>query len=448
MASILEPAREIPVCSSVDLCIVGGSCTGVFAAIRAARLGLKVALVEKQNALGGTATNGLVNVWHKLHDTSDSEQIIAGLTFETLERLKKHSDVLCLKDQNSAFVFNSQELKIELDQLVQENHISVFLHSFYAGIQTHNHNINAVFIENKDGRQAIQASFFIDATGDGDLARDLGIESYQNAAIQPPTACFLMQGSTDGIDLPKIFHEHAAEFGLPMDWGWDVPTSDLDKISMRAEHHVYGMQCQRARDLTFAEMEGRRLMRAFLSLMRKYGRIDQHYALVSACSHLGIRETVHYLTQYQITDDDLLFGREFEDAILKGSYRIDIHHAHDKGITFQYLDGRTETYLDKTQDAIWGNWREDRGIISPPATYYQAPFRMLVGDTFQNFLCVGRMINATPGAFGALRVMVNLNQLGEAAGVAAYLSIHTNEPIQKVSGIQVRKRMKEGGSAL
>jgi glycine/D-amino acid oxidase-like deaminating enzyme len=38
-----------------DVCVLGGSCTGVFAAVRAARLGMRVVLIERENMLGGAA---------------------------------------------------------------------------------------------------------------------------------------------------------------------------------------------------------------------------------------------------------------------------------------------------------------------------------------------------------------------------------------------------------
>lgn len=60
MKEILIPAEKLPVIEEVDICVIGGSCTGVFAAIRAARLGAKVVLIEKQNRFGGVATTGLV----------------------------------------------------------------------------------------------------------------------------------------------------------------------------------------------------------------------------------------------------------------------------------------------------------------------------------------------------------------------------------------------------
>jgi len=62
--NISEPARETPVIAEYDLCVLGGSCTGLFAAIRAARLGLSVGIVERMGCFGGVATLSLVNVWH------------------------------------------------------------------------------------------------------------------------------------------------------------------------------------------------------------------------------------------------------------------------------------------------------------------------------------------------------------------------------------------------
>lgn len=65
-----------------DLVVVGGGCTGLFAAVRAARLGLKAAVEEQSGCFGGMATNGLVNVWHSLYDSFGTRQIIGGLTGE------------------------------------------------------------------------------------------------------------------------------------------------------------------------------------------------------------------------------------------------------------------------------------------------------------------------------------------------------------------------------
>ena len=58
------------------------------------------------------------------------------------------------------------------------------------------------------------------------------------------------------------------------------------------------------------------------------------------------------------------------------------------------------------------------------------------------------MLNADAMGFGALRVMVNLNQLGEAAGVAAYMSLNGSLPVNRIDGTKVRGLLAKGGSAL
>lgn len=446
---ISVPEKQIPVAADVDLCVIGGSCTGLFAAVRAARLGLRVALIEKQNCLGGVATAGLVNVWHSLLDANYEHQVIAGLTQEVVDRLKAQGAVVEQHGSpDAAYRFSSQELKIELDSLAHENSIQLFLHTAFVDVVKENNKIKAVTIADKDGHRAIRAAFFVDATGDGDVAKAYGMEYYTLPNIQPPSACFLMQGNTHGIDLAALISEHGAEFGLTDDWGWYGPIPDSETISMRADNHVFGVRCDKADDLTRAEIEGRAQMRALISLLKKYGNKNENYALINTCSVIGVRDTVHFPTEFRANEHDLLTGACYEDGIMNGTYRIDRHHAEDNGITFKYLNGQTHTFYGKASRAVYGNWREELGLVGEPAAYYQVPFSILKNQTCENMIAVGRMLNADEGAFGALRVMVNLNQLGEAAGVAAYHCVNSGIDLQSLDGKIVRQTLKDGGSAL
>ncbi len=78
MQTLREPGRDVPVVDEFDICVVGGSCTGVFAAVRAARLGARVAIIENNGFFGGVATASQVNIWHTIFDTSGERQIIGG----------------------------------------------------------------------------------------------------------------------------------------------------------------------------------------------------------------------------------------------------------------------------------------------------------------------------------------------------------------------------------
>lgn len=448
MDVITEPAKQIPVSADADLCVVGGGCTGVFAAIRAARLGLSVILLEQQNRLGGTAVGGLVNIWHSLYDTTDTEQIIAGLTAETVERLRKRGDLCDNGGRHTAYNFNPNALCIALDRMTEENRVRVLLHTAYSASVFEDGRLSAIFVETVEGRKAVRARFFIDATGDGRLAKDAGMTPYAYPDFQPASACFHLLGNTDGIDLRKLIAEHGREFGLSDDWGWHTFVAGCENLSMRADSHVFHARCDRAEDLTRAEIEGRRQADAFVSLLNAYGGKEGRFALTGLCARIGVRETVHFPTRFRAEMMPLLTGERYEDPIMNGTYRVDIHHADDRGITFRDLDGTETTVYGKGTRTVRGNWRDAAGLTSDPARYYQVPFEILVGEQAKNLIAVGRMINADRNAFGALRVMVNLNQLGEAAGVAAYLCLSRRCALTDLDGKSVTKTLRDGGSAL
>ncbi len=453
MAYIEVKAREIPVIHEADVCVIGGSCTGVFAAVRAARLGAKVVIVEKLNSFGGVATNGRVSLWHTFMDKANRKQIIAGLTEELMERL---SEVDYKYYGNH--LFNPAELKCELDLLLQEENIKIYLHTVYAGVSVTGDTVDAVFVENKGGRGAIKAKFFIDASGDGDLCRDLGIERYENEHMQPPSYVFLMQGDADtqplqrynkfGSDIVShMISEFGEEFDLEPDWGWAVAVPGINNAMMRANTHVFGVQCGKADDLTRAELVGREKMRKVCRMLRKYGDTDEHYSVMADAATVGIRDTYHYRTRLQANYVDLLLGRDYEDNILNGSYNIDVH-SDTEGIKFMYFDGTYRCENNKGE-LRYGNWREELGISKdlPIPTYYRLPFRCLVGERYTNLIAAGRMINADTPSYGALRVMVNTNQMGEAAGVSAYLAIHQGKSVQELDGAEVARTLSKGGSA-
>jgi len=442
-AGSTQAPTNLPVYKEVDICVLGGSCTGVFAAIRAARLGAKVAIVEKQNAFGGVATNSLVNVWHSLYDAVFQKQIISGLTEETLDRLSKREAVIINKNSpSSAFVLNSQELKIELDELVLESEIHPFFHTLFSEpYLDQDGKLAGVIVDNKSGRGIIRAKYFIDATGDGDLCVRLGLESYTNGLIQPPTTCAHFQGWNLGEYLSTV-REHGAGFNIPDGFAWGVPVPPTE-VFMLAGTRVKGANCANADELTKAEIEGRRQIRAIMDMMRKHNP-QSKLGLVALPSCIGIRETRHIKCLYQVSDDDAMNGKRFDDAIANGSYVLDIHHQDKPGITLKYLDG-TELYARPGYPEERGRWRPE---TPTNPTFYQIPLRSIIPPKFDNLILAGRMFDAERIAFSGMRVMVNMNQVGEAAGITAYLALNQNKPIAQVDHNEVRETLKAGGTLI
>lgn len=445
MNKIIEPERETPVIAEADLIVIGGSCTGVFAAVRAGRLGLRVVIVEKHNCFGGVATAGNVNIWHSLRDAAGERQIIGGLTQEVLDRLATRDAILAPSRPTGSYTLNTEELKIELDELVSDHDIRPYLHTFYAAPVIEDDRLTAVIVENKNGRGALRGRMFIDATGDADLALDLNLPSFEPESLQPPTTCAKIQGldSLGDFNWQEAVRDHGAEFGLKPDWGWGSRVPGLPDIALRADTHVFGCDTSDGEQLSSAEIEGRRQVRAIMDVIRKYAPAGAKPTLVDLAATIGARETGRIVADYRLTGEDILQGRRFDDAIANSSYRVDIHHADGPGITFRYLDGTEMVIPERGAEPIRGRWRKP---LAADPTFYQIPWRCLLQGRISNLVLAGRMLDADKTAFSAARVMVNANQTGEAAGVAAALAIKDDVAIQEVEAKSIRTVLAEGGS--
>jgi len=425
MDAIREAPRETPVVADVDLCVVGGSCTGVFAAVAAARLGARVAIIEANGFFGGVATASLVSVWHSTRDIKGEQQVIGGLTTEAVERLAKRDAVTVQGTAAVYFILNTEELKIELDQLAAEAKVRPFLHALFVAPAVQDGRLVAAIIEDKTGRRAIRAKQFIDATGDADLVARLGLPTYKRPDVQPPTMCAVLRGLGALARKHKGFNVHSAIFDPKFPqalkrgfaWGAHVPCGNDEY--MLAGTRVFGANCADADELTQAELEGRRQVRAICDILREGFMGGKGNPLLTLPAKIGIRETRHAACLHTLTQDELLSGKRFPNAIANGTYPVDIHSARGAGVTFRQLE---------------------------KAPFYQVPYASLVPKGATNLLIAGRSIDADEGAFGAVRVMVNCNQMGQAAGVAAWLALDSAKPVAEIGPTKLRETLKAQGA--
>lgn len=450
--TILEKAKEISVLDTADVCVLGGGMTGVMAAIRAARMAARVVLVEQQGHFGGNATAGMVCAWHSLLDFDFNEKIISGCTEEILKRLDKRHALRIVDPDDptltsrmgriSTYWFNPEEMKIECDEMLQEAGVICYLHTMFCAPWVEDGELKAVIVESKSGRQAIRAKFFIDATGDGDLAFRLGIPCRENKLKQPSTTAAVVTGYNKHSAPKKVLLEHLEEYKLPT-LGWDAKYVGAPELQQLMKANVFE-SCLTVEGMTRGEIEGRRQVRAIIDILNRYGDSDQEMTLVNLSASIGIREGRQMQLSYTLTGDDISNGRKFHDAIANGSYPIDIHHADKPGCTFWYLNGMTEFELDGYPHEI--SWWKEKSDDYP--RYWQIPYRSLLPREYGNLLVCGRSLDADTQAFGAVRVMVNMNQTGEAAGVAASLCVAQNKRNDQLDMELLRRELARGGSII
>jgi hypothetical protein len=416
--------------SEYDVVVIGGSCTGVFAAVRAAQAGCRVALVEMSGGFGGTATQGLVPIWHSLYSTDGKTRIIGGLTDDVEQELLRRGEAyLEKKDTPSrAATLNVAGLQILLDELVAEQKtITPFLHTRLAAAECDRPgHVTTAIVADKSGLRSIRGRFFIDASGDADLCRFAGLPTWKlpKEKMQAHTLCAILSGY--GGICAKYPHFSFGEVMKPQYganlkhvFGWDADIVGAGALRFHAYTRIADCDPSIPEDLTLAEIEGRAQLKRIVDAANRHFPMPpgEGLGIVALAAHVGVRESCHVDSLYRVTADDILYGRRFDDVIARGSYRVDIHEG--AGIVFKYLDGHIESIVpDETrgfrQDT--GRWREDVGE-SP--TWYEIPYRAIVPRETENVLAPGRILDCERDAYGACRLMVNCNQMGEASGRAA-----------------------------
>ncbi len=123
---------------------------------------------------------------------------------------------------------------------------------------------------------------------------------------------------------------------------------------------------------------------------------------------------------YVLTEHDLLEGRRHPDAVAFGSYHIDIREVQ-----------RTWRWVYEHPRPVGMVFTE--GYLSVPVPPYAIPYRSLVPrrEDCENLL-VPVCISASHVAFSSVRMEVQYQMLGGAAGLAAAAAARTGGAVQDV----------------
>ncbi|MFM9091614.1 MAG: FAD-dependent oxidoreductase, partial [Verrucomicrobiota bacterium] len=177
--------------------VVGSGAAGLTAAIAAARNGADTLLVENAGFLGGISST---LPWLGFHDR-DYRLIVKGLPLEFCRRLQAAGaasafelDPKCA----SAISVDSHWWKVVAMQLAREAGVKLLLHTQVVDTIREGDRIAGVMVENKSGRQRIEAAVTIDCSGDGDVAARGDVAWAKgrtgDGLVQAPTLVFKLGG--------------------------------------------------------------------------------------------------------------------------------------------------------------------------------------------------------------------------------------------------------------
>lgn len=402
-----------------DLAVTGGGLTGVAAAVAAAREGLRVILIEQYGFLGGAATNSLVNpfmnYWIKEQGQGGSfkyTDVNKGLFQTMLNRLCEMGALL-----ENRVTFNEEILKILLDRLTAEHGVEVLFHSYLMEAQTEGGRLSEIAVANKSGTERCQAKFFLDATGDADLAALAGCPYHvgrkEDNLCQPMTLCFRignidMKKYAENREKISVLYKQAQAKGAIKNPREDVLSFPhvADGMVHFNSTRVIKKSALNARELSLAEMEGREQAYELYLFLKENIEGFENSRLIMMAPRIGVRESRMIDGEYTLTVDDIAQCRKFPDSVARGSYGVDIHSPDGAGtIQHRLKDG----------------------------DYYTIPYRALIPKGAANLLVAGRCISSTHEAQSAYRILPICCNMGEGAGYALSIAAREGCPVNMVN---------------
>lgn len=387
-----------------DVAVCGGGIAGASAAISASREGAKVILVEAAGSLGGTLTEGFMPI---LLDSQNK----GGIVRELYSFLNEHG-MTCPRhgdrtdghgNRIPGIMVDTEGCKYFFDKTCRESGVTVLFHSRLSAIDISDGKIKSALISTECGNYTLTADFFIDASGNGNLADMAGCKwacgDPHEGRISPASMGVCTVGmpenynGTDTKEDKDAYGEMLSAHGIhPSSTQGSCQKLPSLKTWSLGVNFQYDVSPDDIFALTNATIEGRREV---FEIVEKHKTIPGYESLYTAftSSHIGIREGRRIYGEYRITDEDILEGRRFDDGICLVTFGVDVHKLKN----------------DDTTDC-------KRGYRAIP---YNIPYRALVAKGVDNLLLAGRCISGDFYPHASYRVMGNMAATGEAAGFAA-----------------------------
>jgi glycine/D-amino acid oxidase-like deaminating enzyme len=416
-----------------DVIVVGSGSAGSLAAISAARVGARALLIDRLGFLGGTSTAVLDTFYAFYTPGERPRRVVGGLAWEIVERLTAEGVAFERPNTYGAgtgVTYDQETLKVVWERVAQEAGVDILLHTWATG-----HRDGAVRIWNKGGERWISARVIVDASGDADVAAMAGAE-YEDfgktGKVQSLSTLFRLANvdvaraaETKKAEMWALMREAAAtgEYQLPrLEGSWH--RTPFDGIVMVHMTRIPNVDATDPVALTRAEMEGRRQVREYHRFLRDRVPGFERSVVVGTSPSIGVRESRRIVGDYQLTRDDVLAARRFDDEIALCGAPIE-DHGPGRGTDWQYVAG----------EAGYG------GV-------YGIPYRCLLPRGIDNMLVAGRCFSSTHDAHASARSMATCMAMGQAAGTAAALSVARAAAPRELPTDDLRARLTADGSLL
>ena len=407
-----------------DVIVLGEDPEGIAAAVSAARLGARTLLLAEGDDLGGVISRCMISQL-EIPAGTKNRMLNGGILSEFYEDLGSQF--------STEGYLSSAERLVKAEKSLDVEYGAAFDSAILAGGR-----LTGVNVSQGTERKTYKGRFFIDATMEGRLleackvpyttgSEDLNL----NESFMPAMLNFEMTGPLT-TDIKKLLQSTGGEFykGLseyrPLDT--KVRIDDLmiyypeekriilQGLEMTNINAMDAQQLTQAYDTALKDVKN---LASFLS-NRFIQFKDWKFSKPAKAFHM--RETRHFAGIYQISVNDVLENKYFDDTVAMGSYPIQTGKFVSKGT---YLAGKPIQY----------------GI----------PLGCLVPADIGNLLMVGSKVSYSSLAASSAGTMGTGIATGEASGVVAVYSLLRNidpsvimknrEMVQELHGFLTKQKM-------
>lgn len=385
---------------SYDLVVVGGGMSGMCAAIAAARLGSRVALIQDRYVMGGNNSSevrvglgGRINIGmypslgYLLNELGPANKGNAR-TADNYEDDKKMNVVLAEKRITLFTGYKVTEVEKSADDMLK--------------------GVIATEVTTYE-RIRIRGRLFSDCTGDATLGVLAGAEWRMGREAKSeygePSAPEKADGMTMGASLQWycVENDQPAPF-KDINWGLEINEQTVQKVRRGQWYWEAGMmddqieEAEKIRDWgMYVAYSNWNYLKNHFSQRDEY--TNSSLGWVSCVA--GKRESRRIMGEFVLREQDLKEFKIYPDASASTSWYVDIHYPDPENS--KHFPGRewlSVGHLD-------------------PIPFYPIPYRCFYSKDIRNMFMAGRDISVTHIALGTVRVMRTCAMMGEVVGMAA-----------------------------
>lgn len=370
---------------TTDVIVAGAGTGGAVAAVAAAENGAKVVCLDLMPFAGGVGSGGGINGYCK------------GAPGGLFEQIDQRARQLCnlFGAGRPAGGWHHETKKLAFAERFAATGVEFLGDTLVFDVETAGRRIVAIHAATPAGPVRIAAKAFVDGSGDADLCRRAG------------AAC---QGGRPGDAAVLTFSQVAGQVVVKSD------AVGMGSVNYDAGHV----------DPTDPEDFARGRVHGVAQFLRdRYTPLSRFYYLAPV---IGLRQSVHIVSDRDVTVSDLVQRRRFADTI---------------GLTLSFLDTHAIDFeFDDDEVGFW-LWvcRAFRGELVS-----DLPYGMLLPRSLDNVWVGCRAAGMSTAAAYALRMERDIQRLGEAAGTAAALAVAAGCTSRQIDLGALQARLRATGS--